>query len=403
MRIYFASLRIAVAIVCVGISLILGSKFLGLIPASIDDNGRALLQLVAFFIVGGVAAYTLLVVRLFGSSEITQVVTDRVRQALDALAEGLVITDDALRIVLANRAFCDMVGLSAEKLMGRRLDSLKWVYSRSTTHDDFPWAQAMRSQTRCIDQLLRYQHPDGSQHFLAINASPVEATQANHGGVLATFRDVTAGENHRAEVERLLQMLRKSREEISNKNRELQVLANQDALTGCVNRRALFKRFDAHWKAADRDRPGLACLMVDNDHIKRVTDTYGHHVGDEVLKSVADILHDSFPSPAVVCRYGGEEFCILMPGVCLEEAIAAGELARQRVVDQRFQAHPDLRLSVSIGVSHRQWGAEDPQALINQADCALYVAKQQGRDQVVTYGEPETESARPADSDNVCI
>ncbi|TWU22206.1 Response regulator PleD [Novipirellula galeiformis] len=403
LRIYFASLRIAIAIVCVGISLILGSKFLGLIPASIHDNGRAIFQLVAFFIVGGVAAYTLLVVRLFGSFEITQVVTDRVRQSLDALAEGLVITDEANRIVLANRSFCDTVGRSAEKLVGRKLDSLKWVCSRSATHEDFPWTRAMHTQTRLVDQLMRYQHPNGSYRFLAINASPIEATKADSGGVLATFRDVTAVEEHRAEVEQLLQMLRNSREEISNKNRELQLLATQDALTGCVNRRALLEQFDALWKTVNRVQPLLACLMVDNDHFKQVNDTYGHPVGDEVLKAVARILRESFSKPAVVCRYGGEEFCIVMPGVTLKEATQAGEVARQRVADQRFEEQPELQISVSIGVSHLQMGAEDAQSLINQADCALYVAKHQGRNQVVVYGDPEPKSVAPADENHVCI
>ncbi|WP_442508928.1 diguanylate cyclase [Novipirellula sp. SH528] len=403
LRIYFASLKVAIAIVCVGISLILGSKFLGLIPESLHDNGRAFMRLVAFFIVGGIAAYTLLVVRLFGSFEVTQVVTDRVRKSLDALAEGLVIMDDANRIVLANRSFCDTIGLTAEELVGQRLNSLGWVCSRSSTSEDFPWARAMSENKRHVDQLMRYQHPDGSFRFLAINASPVDDNTSDEGGVLATFRDVTAVEEHRAEVERLLQMLRNSREEMSNKNRELQVLATQDALTGCVNRRALFERFDSIWTTLNRAQPMLACLMVDNDHFKQVNDTYGHQVGDEVLKAVAQILRDSFRAPAVVCRYGGEEFCILMPGVSLDEATKAGEIARQGVAAQQFEDQPELRISASIGVSHLQFGADDALALINQADCALYVAKHQGRNRVVVYGEPEAKSVARADENCVCI
>ncbi|WP_372722960.1 diguanylate cyclase [Novipirellula sp.] len=403
LRIYFASLKVAIAIVCVGISLILGSKFLGLIPESLHDNGRAIMRLIAFFIVGGIAAYTLLVVRLFGSFEVTQVVTDRVRKSLDALAEGLVIMDDASRIVLANRSFCDTIGLGSEELVGRRLDSLGWVCSRSATSEDFPWARAMSENKRYIDQLMRYQHPDGSYRFLAINASPVDNSTSDTGGVLATFRDVTAVEEHRAEVERLLQMLRNSREEISNKNRELQVLATQDALTGCLNRRALFEQFDSIWKTLNRAQPMLACLMVDNDHFKQVNDTYGHHVGDEVLKAVAKILRDSFQRPAVVCRYGGEEFCILMPGASVQEAIEAAEVARRAVAEQSFDDQPDLKISASIGVSHLQFDADDPQSLINQADCALYVAKHQGRNRVVVYGEPEAKSAARAEENCVCI
>ncbi len=388
LKIYLASLRVAIAIVCVGISLIFASRMLGLVPQSAADNGRAMMRLIAFFIVGGVSAYTLLVVRLIGSFEVTQVVTDRVRQSLDALSEGLIVTDENEKIVLANRSFCETVGLSDEQLIGRKISSLTWVCSRSTTAADYPWSRAHHEQKRQTDQLMRYRHLDGSYRFLSINASPIAANDTNPGGVLATFRDVTLVEEHRAEVEQMLQMLRRSREEISSQNRELQILASKDALTGCLNRRALFEKFDSLWNDRRDSELSIACLMIDNDHFKQVNDRYGHSVGDQVLRTVSAILNESFDEHTLVCRYGGEEFCVVIPLIKVEDAAHIAEQTRVRISRYQMTELSELKLSVSIGVSHASFGATNPQSLINQADCALYEAKGNGRNQINVFGTP---------------
>ena len=91
---------------------------------------------------------------------------------------------------------------------------------------------------------MRYQLPDGSFRFFSINCSRIESSQSQLYGALATFRDVTTVEEHRAELEHMLALLRNSRDEISSKNRELEMLATKDALTGCWNRRALFQELE---------------------------------------------------------------------------------------------------------------------------------------------------------------
>lgn len=374
----FASLRLAIAIVCIGISLVLAGYWLNLFAQP--------LRLLAFYVVAGVAVYWVFLWGVVRGFEFTQVVPDRIRESLDSLAEGLLIMDEFDRIVLANDAFSHMVGLSRSALIGRRAGSLNWICSPGADNEDFPWHRAIHQGQPQVEQLMRYRLPDGSLRFFSINASMVIREDGKSGGSLATFRDVTRSEEHRAQREQMLAMLRSSRDEISTQNQQLQILASQDALTGCLNRRAMGDAIGAFWqRSLDESRP-ISCLMLDNDHFKSVNDNFGHPIGDDVLQSVAEILNREFVSPALVCRYGGEEFCVMLPDTKLEAAAEIAESVRVAIEAVRIEAAAELKLTASIGVSETRFGAKTPAELIAQADESLYVAKASGRNRVVTFG-----------------
>ncbi len=367
-----------------------------------------LIRLIAFFVVVGLCVYTLFVVAMMGSFEATQVAPDRIRQALDTLSEGLLVMDEWERIILANRSFCETVGASQQELLGRRASELPWICSEIAGCEDFPWNRAIRHATPQIEQLMRYQLPGGECRFFSINSSPISPSDSKRRGALATFRDVTEVEQHRAELEQMLAMLRNSRDEISSKNRELEILANQDSLTGCLNRRALFEQFEAAWNQPRRDREPIACLMIDNDDFKQVNDTYGHQIGDQVLCAVAEVIQASFPAPALVCRYGGEEFCVILPETPLDRAHQQAEAVREAIERIELEQTTELKLTVSIGVSSTELRASEPQELIQQADSSLYVAKRGGRNQVVVFShEMESMSVdldqQPAEEDPPAI
>ncbi|TWU40660.1 GGDEF domain-containing protein [Novipirellula artificiosorum] len=394
LKLYLATIRFALAIFCIAISFVLGAKILGFLPDLIHGNSRLIIRWAIGLIVSGIGVYSLLIARLFSSMKVSQLVASRVSQSLDALTEGLVVIDENERIVLANRAFSDTIGVPQPKLVGRRVSSLRWVGSPTATVHDCPWVRASEQSWRQTDQRMRYHHPDGSFRVLCINASPIKASDATPGGVLATFRDVTMMEEHHAELEQMVVMLRNTRDEVCSKNRELQVLATCDALTGCQNRRALFAFLDKAWARMQQEGTSLACLMFDNDHFKQVNDTYGHQIGDEVLQRVAAVLQEAFPEPSIACRYGGEEFCVVMTDVTESQAVAAAEQARKQIEQLRFEEPAELRVSASIGVSMSEFGARDPQEMINQADRCLYVAKEQGRNQVVAFDEVVDQSTQ---------
>ncbi len=328
-----------------------------------------------------IAAYTLVVATRLRRSDVQAVVPTGVLEALDSLTEALLVLDENQQIVLANQAFCAAVGRSSDQLVGATASTLPWIGVVSSDASDFPWNRAIRRGTRQTDQLLRYRLNDGSIRVFSINCSPFTGSGPPSRGALATFRDVTRTEEHRAEMDSRL--------------RHLEILALRDPLTDCLNRRALDPQMQAAWNVSkDQSRP-VACLMIDNDHFKQVNDTYGHEVGDMVLRQVALTISANAPSDSMVCRYGGEEFCVVLPDTTIEFAAKLAEQIRQLIEQIEFVEPVGLRVTASIGVSESKFGANNPQELITQADQCLYLAKEQGRNRVVVMSSSAPQPLQP--------
>ncbi|NGZ01458.1 MAG: hypothetical protein CV090_00205 [Nitrospira sp. WS238] len=180
--------------------------------------------------------------------------------------------------------------------------------------------------------------------------------------------------------------LRVAQEEILRQNGELERLASRDPLTGCLNRRAFYTLFERAFADGREQGHELCCLMVDIDHFKRVNDQYGHAVGDQAIQAVAHCLHASLRLSDMVGRYGGEEFCLMFPHTTLAEASELAERLRIRIgaeAGSRVRMVAGLALTVSIGVAAITFGAQTPLELIDQADKALYAAKEGGRNCVM--------------------
>lgn len=165
-------------------------------------------------------------------------------------------------------------------------------------------------------------------------------------------------------------------------NRELELLATRDALTGVHNRRRFDARLDECFAAAHRTAQGFAVLLLDADHFKLVNDTYGHPTGDAVLQQMAHLLTEHTRAVDFVARYGGEEFVVLLPHTADGEgALAAAEKIRTAIAEARFPGPG--RMTVSVGVSTWQAADGDAAVLVQRADAALYEAKAGGRNRAV--------------------
>jgi diguanylate cyclase (GGDEF)-like protein len=166
---------------------------------------------------------------------------------------------------------------------------------------------------------------------------------------------------------------------------QLQVLVVTDPLTQVGNRMSLEKASSRLKNAATLGR-GFAVLMLDIDHFKQVNDQYGHVRGDAVLKAVAQCLKTVARDDDIVVRYGGEEFCLILPSAAIETACQVAERVHAAVQ----QARPTgLPLTMSIGVAASANGKDDLYDIIGRADAALYEAKQSGRNcTVVSAGPP---------------
>ena len=313
----------------------------------------------------------------------SKVIPSRVRLAFDALAEGVLVLDAKERIVLANKAFQEATELSMDTLMGRKASQLPFSSKDATGSNNAlaPWLVAIDSGQSIRGRVMEFQ---GSQEkpVFSVGCAPILDGKGINRGALASFENVTRLESQRAELEVLVDDLTEATAEITKQNHELERLATIDPLTNCFNRRSFLERFEAFWGTADQKVKSLSAIMVDIDHFKSVNDNHGHATGDTVLRGVANVLLTKTRESDVVCRFGGEEFAILLPETDIEHAGYMAEKIRNAIAQQKFG---DLAVTASLGVSAICQKPASPQALLEQADKCLYVAKRNGRNQVVRW------------------
>jgi diguanylate cyclase (GGDEF)-like protein len=168
--------------------------------------------------------------------------------------------------------------------------------------------------------------------------------------------------------------------------RRLSQLASTDPLTGLMTQRTFYESLAKEWQRAERHNLPLSCVMLDLDFFKRVNDTEGHPAGDALLKAVAQTLTDSCRRSDFLCRYGGEEFCVLLPETTGENAAVWAERVRRSIATLTAPAGDrSLQITASLGVAQRHADTPAPSGLVDQADQALLCAKQSGRDRVARY------------------
>ncbi|MCC7292380.1 MAG: response regulator [Phycisphaerales bacterium] len=173
-------------------------------------------------------------------------------------------------------------------------------------------------------------------------------------------------------------------------NIKLHRLATTDELTGLTNRREALRRVDELWESSTRYSEPLSCIMIDIDHFKRFNDTYGHDVGDRVLKQTAATLKRCTRGGERTCRVGGEEFLLVCPKTRAEGAAIAAERMRRAVEDAPLMHHGQrLGITLSLGVAERAPAMSSVDDLLKAADGALYRAKHGGRNRVVLAGSYE--------------
>ncbi len=315
----------------------------------------------------------------------SSVVPKRVKRTLDALAEGVVLIDAKGQIVLANLAFAQKVGRPSSSLMGERLSKLPWVNARDAREEaNFPWLDTIKEGRGIVGVPLFLSTPAAGTRTLVINSSVIQSPDGRVRGALVTFDDVTNIEEKNDQLQQMVLMLKRSRDDVDRKNKELRYLATRDPLTGCLNRRSFFEIFETELLIAQNSGAPLSCIMLDIDRFKSINDTHGHAMGDKVIQRVSDIVQEVVNDSDAVCRYGGEEFCVALRDVNESGAAEVAEEIRRRVAScNEF----GFTVTSSFGVAQRQHELRDLAVLIDRADRALYAAKNGGRNRVVRWSQ----------------
>lgn len=200
----------------------------------------------------------------------------------------------------------------------------------------------------------------------------------------------------KTDIDYLVQLSAQASVTTQRANAYSQVLkyATLDALTGLNNRRQFEVRLKQETANARRNKKSLCCIMLDIDYFKHVNDTWGHSAGDCVLKCVAKIVARELREYDIASRYGGEEFCILLPDTKIKEAAFVAQRLRKAVESADINISQDnmdgsdiLNVTISVGVSEFDESFDSPQRLHQSADIALYEAKRRGRNRVVVFDE----------------
>ena len=277
------------------------------------------------------------------------------------------------RLLYYNRPFAERFGITPEEWLGK---------------DDFEiWPKGFAADFRARDLAVL----EGGVLSVTAETSPGPGDSTLHwrsykfplldsaGGQLlaGVSLDVSAEKNAEA-------ALKKSHEELARANEKLRDLAITDALTGLSNRRGFDDQLKRAFKTAVRHQSHLSLLLIDVDDFKLFNDTFGHSEGDDVLRQVASLLAQNARAADIVCRYGGEEFSILLPNTSLDAALSLAQRICASVASAIWE-HREV--SVSIGAAESKTGEPNAATLISHADIALYKAKALGKNRAVPYAE----------------
>jgi diguanylate cyclase (GGDEF)-like protein len=187
---------------------------------------------------------------------------------------------------------------------------------------------------------------------------------------------------------RLLNEVDLQRGEARQREQEFRETSNTDALTNVLNRRGLWDRFEAELNRAMRHDEPLAFALLDVDYFKKINDTYGHKVGDIVIKAVADVLIQTCRSFDIVARYGGDEFAIVAVNASEATALRIADRIRYSLAKKPIHiGNNTIRVTASIGITQCVGTGDVIESLIERADQSLLLAKRSGRNQAICYSQ----------------
>ncbi len=289
--------------------------------------------------------------------------------------EGMIITDDKSHIIACNDAFCQISGYTEEELIGKNPSILSSGRQDKSFYKNM-WGKI--KQDGFWQGEVWNRKKDGSFYAELLSVSKVVVPGTENVHYLGMMSDITERKEHHSSLEKL---------------------AHYDSLTGLPNRYLLEDRFEQAVAKANRSHEMFAICFLDLDDFKPVNDMYGHNVGDQLLIEISQRIKSILRQEDTVCRYGGDEFVIILTGV--HKRSDCDEILQKLlgVVEDPYELIDDeIRVGVSIGYTIYPFDKGSLDSLIEHADQTLYQVKKSGKSDILMYGE-----SKKLKNNNVCF
>jgi diguanylate cyclase (GGDEF)-like protein/PAS domain S-box-containing protein len=225
---------------------------------------------------------------------------------------------------------------------------------------------------------LEFFKKTGEKGFLELSINPIIDKTHKITGFLIFGEDMTEKQLNKQLLNEI-ELRKHAEKDLTRANQELERLAKHDPLTDLYNRRYFIDQLELEFERAKRYNASLSVLIMDLDYFKDVNDTHGHLIGDKVLVSVASSIIKTTRSTDIAGRYGGEEFCMILPSTDAEKAYITAEKLRTAISMNRHEGDFEFTITCSIGITEMDPNDSDLLHLIRRADEALYLAKDAGR------------------------
>jgi diguanylate cyclase (GGDEF)-like protein/PAS domain S-box-containing protein len=296
---------------------------------------------------------------------------------IESMQDGILVLDAENRIVDLNPALGSFVEGNISDYLGQNAFE---VFQ--------PWLEKTDLFLEGMETRTELKVPKDPSRYLDLRVTPVYDKQQLLNGRLIVFHDIT----ERKQVEKRLRYVNDRLQtqliEIGLLQSKLREQAICDPLTNLFNRRYLEETLERELARAGRESYSVCVIMIDLDHFKQVNDTYGHEAGDEVLKALALTLAEQCRRGDFACRYGGEEFVVVMPNISTDTAYGRAENIRQSLNSLSVPYRQNhLTTTISMGIACYPTNGETRESVLRAADQAMYGAKKAGRDHILSFDE----------------
>jgi diguanylate cyclase (GGDEF)-like protein/PAS domain S-box-containing protein len=283
---------------------------------------------------------------------------------------GILIVDDHLRMIDFNPAAAKLLSLDHTKNVGAPIQSMESFWGKIENHFD-----------RYLTKRIEISAQSSSKKYLDVYISPLHDHRKRFLGWAVIMDDISTHKQAEKELQTVNRRLKQQLGEIQDLQDKLHEQAMRDPITGVYNRRFLEETLSREISHAQRKGHPLSIIMLDIDFFKKVNDSFGHKIGDDVLISLSKLLQTETRDSDCVSRYGGDEFVLVMPEMTKEDAFQRAEHWRKAIKSKKkLIGEYRISITVSLGISTFPANGSNSEELFKAADEALYQAKATGRD-----------------------